>query len=104
MPKITVAAGPSNADAKPGEVGYIERAERKAAEVVAEAKAEVHVAEVWAEKPIAHLREAAKDRGLPATGSKADLAARLTEHDAGPGATTDKPETPETPATEEASE
>lgn len=82
MPKITVAAGPSNADAKPGEVGYVERVGHKAAEVAAEVVAEVHDVANWASKPLAHLRDAAKERGLPATGSKADLAARLTEHEA----------------------
>jgi len=80
MPKITVAAGPSNADAKPGEVGYIEHVEHKAAEVASEVAAEVHDVADWASKPLAHLREAAKDRGLSTSGSKADLAARLTEH------------------------
>lgn len=86
MPRITVASGPSNAGAVPGEVGYIERAEHKAAEVAAEvraeAKAEVHTVVDWTSKSLAHLRVAAKDRGLSAAGPKADLAARLTEHDA----------------------
>lgn len=80
MPRITVAGGPSNAGAQPGEVGYIEH---KAAEVVAEARAEVHAVADWASKPLAHLRGAAKDRGLPTAGNKADLAARLVEHEAG---------------------
>jgi predicted nucleic acid-binding Zn-ribbon protein len=86
MPHTTVGGGPSNAGAQPGEVGYVGRAEHKAAEVVkeavAEAKAEVHAAEDWASKPLAHLREAAKNRGLPTAGNKADLAARLDEHEA----------------------
>ncbi len=98
MPKITVTAGPSNAGAQPGEVGYIKRAEHKAAEVVAEVKAEVaaevHDAVDWASKPLAHLREAAKDRKLPTAGSKADLAARIVEHEAAqaPVETTPAPE------------
>lgn len=81
MPRITVASGPSNAGAAPGEVGYIERAEHKAAEVKAEAVAEVHAVEAWASKPVAHLRKAAEARGLDTAGSKGDLAARLAEHE-----------------------
>jgi len=83
MPKITVAAGPSNADAKPGEVGYIEHVEHKAAEVASEVAAEVHDVADWVSKPLSHLREAAKERNLSAAGSKADLAARIAEHEAG---------------------
>jgi hypothetical protein len=65
MPHTTVGGGPSNAGAQPGEVGFIGRAEHKGAS-----------------KPLAHLREAAKNRGLPTAGNKADLAARLDEHEA----------------------
>lgn len=96
MPRITVADGPSNAAARPGEVGYIEHEVVVVAEEVA---AEVHVAADWASKPLAHLREAAKNRGLTASGSKSDLAARLTEHEAGQAATEVAPESEsETPA------
>lgn len=101
MPKITATDGPSNTNAVEGEVGFIGRAERKAAKVAAEVKAEVHAAESWAEKPLAHLREAAKERNLSAAGSKADLAARIAEHEAGQAAAADAPEAP---AGKEASE
>jgi hypothetical protein len=99
MPRITVAGGPSNAAAKPGEVGYIEH---EAAEVAEEVVAEVHVVADWASKPLAHLREAAKDRGLTASGSKTDLAARLVEHTAaqaaaGPGGQPAETETGDEP-------
>lgn len=97
MPRITVADGPSNAGAVSGEVGFIEREERKAAEVVHEAAAEVvtevHAVTDWAEKTLAHLRGEAKSRGLSVSGAKADLAARLAEHDA-----KQAPVEPETPA------
>lgn len=92
MPRITVGAGPSNAAAAEGEVGFIKHAEHEAAEVAAGVEADVREAAGWADKPLAHLREAAKDRGLPASGSKADLAARLTEHEAGQQDTEQAPE------------
>ena len=34
--------------------------------------------------PVAVLRDLARERGLPVAGAKADLVARLAEHDAGP--------------------
>jgi len=83
MPRITVGAGPTNADAAEGEVGFVGHAEHEAAEVAAEVKVGVHAAESWAEKPLSRLREAAKERNLSAAGSKAELAARIAEHEAG---------------------
>lgn len=88
MPRITAAAGPSNAAAVEGEVGFIKREERKAERAVEKVVTEVrgeHGPEVvvdWASKSVAHLREFAKDRGLSTAGSKGDLAARLAEHEA----------------------
>lgn len=101
MPRITVEGGPSNAAALPGEVGHMPPAEDGAvaapegwtevapADVPHEARAPI------VEEPVtpqdapdyvsltqAELRAEAKSRELPAGGSKADLAARLAEHDA----------------------
>ncbi|TMC47282.1 MAG: hypothetical protein E6J20_19980 [Chloroflexi bacterium] len=99
MPRITVAGGPSNAAAAPGEVGHIQHAEHEAAEAVAEVETGVRDVADWASKPLAHLREAARERGLPAVGNKADLAARLSEHEATQAAT----DTGAEPAPEEVS-
>lgn len=91
MPRITVASGPSNAGAAPGEVGYIAPAEPEAPEVAAEAVPEVldepgpepdPAPADWASKTVGQLRKAAGERGLDTAGPKADLAARLAEHDA----------------------
>lgn len=82
MPRITAAGGPSNAAAVEGEVGFVKREERKAAKAVAAVEADAHEAADWASKTVAHLRKAAEERGLDTAGTKADLAARLTEHEA----------------------
>ena len=93
MPKITVAAGPSNADAVEGEVGYIksEPTEGEMAEIRGEHGPEavdlpdgttvVPADTDWASLSVAKLREHAKDRNLSTAGSKADLAARIAEHE-----------------------
>lgn len=106
MPRITVAGGPSNPHAQPGEAGYIEPADPGAWEwrgehgpelVELPAPADV-LPEGWTADPgpaagrladapdyglmtQAALRDEAKTRGLPSGGSKAELAARLSEHD-----------------------
>lgn len=101
MPRITAAGGPSNAAAVEGEVGFIKREERKAEQAVEKVVAEIrgeHGPEAvvdWASKTVAHLRKAAEERGLDTTGPKADLAARLAEHEAA--------QTPAEPQAEEAS-
>ena len=103
MPRITVAGGASNPQALPGEVGYIEPAESAPAitphwvaedgpELVIMPQGNTLLPAGWApaEAPtpdyasmaMAELRAVAKERGLSAGGSKADLAARLAEHDA----------------------
>lgn len=105
MPRITVAGGASNPHALPGEVGYIEPAVTAPADAASEAVVEGFLSpdaaallpEGWNADPVppavpqtpdygsmtqAALREEAKARGLPVGGSKADLAARLTDHDA----------------------
>lgn len=97
MPRITVAGGPSNPGAEPGEVGYVGPEPEEAAEgmhmigegdghhgasgltVLREAP---EPAPDYASMTQAALREEAKNRGLPVGGSKADLAARLADHDA----------------------
>ncbi len=118
MPRITVAGGPSNAQAQPGEVGYVppEGADTAPADGVRrlvdagyepeEVAAVVGLpdggdldaagvnehadgpadggaaAEVpHADKPVADLKAELRDRGLPVSGSKADLVQRLIEHD-----------------------
>lgn len=93
MPRITVAEGPSNPDAAPGEVGYTgpDVDEAPAAKVHGEhgpelvamsPDAAVVAAADYASMTQAALRDEAKTRGLPVGGSKADLATRLTDHDA----------------------
>ena len=95
MPRITAAGGPSNAAAVEGEVGLVKREERKAAKAVAAVEADAHEAVDWASKTVTHLRKAAEERSLDTTGTKADLAARLAEHEAA--------QTPAEPQAEEAS-
>lgn len=89
VPRITVAGGPSNPAAQPGEVGHV-TAEPAAAELRGEHGPElvglpdgtaVIPAADYASMSQAALRGEAKTRGLPVGGSKADLAARLNEHD-----------------------
>lgn len=105
MPTITVTGGPSNAGARPGEVGYIgleaehgpELTELPPGRFVEPAGAPAAAdedsgsadlppsagpASDHASMTVAQLREAAKTRGLPVGGSKADLVARVAEHDA----------------------
>lgn len=106
MPKITVAAGPSNAGAVEGEVGYIksEPTEGDVAEIRGEPGPEAvdlpdgaTVAPArtdWSSLSVAKLREHAKDRNLSTTGSKADLAARIAEHEAGQATAEAAPEAP----------
>lgn len=104
MPRITVASGPSNAAAAPGEVGYMAlEAERgpeltnlppagfvEPAAAAPEAAAAARgagpedlppadgPAPDYTSMTVAQLRDAAKTQGLPLGGSKADLLARLT--------------------------
>jgi len=103
MPRITVAGGASNPDALPGEAGYI--APELEPEVAFEGEHGPELAPLpapgtvlpqgWAPDPAptadapdygsmtkGALVEEAKARSLPAGGSKADLAARLADHDA----------------------
>jgi hypothetical protein len=109
MPKITVAGGASNPDALPGETGYIAPQPAPEPEPEPEAAFEgEHGPELaplpapgtvlpqgWAPDPAptadapdygsmtkGALVEEAKARALPVSGSKADLAARLADHDA----------------------
>lgn len=102
MPRITVAAGPTNAAALPGEVGYMEPAKATGGHTDVAAPAPeapaVPAATEGADPPTpgpvpgsapdyssmtqAALREEARGRGLPVGGSKADLAGRLAGHDA----------------------
>lgn len=111
MPRITVASGPSNAGARPGETGYIAVEAEHGPEltdlppagfvepVVAAPEAAAAAAGAGPEElppadgpapdhasmTVAQLREAAKAAGLPVGGSKADLAARLSGHAEGGG-------------------
>lgn len=104
MPRITVGGGPSNPDALPGEVGYmpppgddaavasgatapggwtqVEPAREARPAVAEDAEPPQPDAPVYTSMTQAALRDEAKSRGLPVGGSKADLAARLAEHDA----------------------
>ncbi len=112
MPRITVAGGASNPDALPGEVGYVEPEAAAEAEpefafegehgpepVELPAPHEV-LPEGWSSDPgpraggeapnyeamnKSDLIDEAKARKLPVSGTKADLAARLAEHDAAVG-------------------
>ncbi len=91
VPRITVAGGASNPDALPGEAGYVEQAaaEQNAVEIRGEHGPELTdmppgqtvTTTDYASMTQAALRDEAKTRGLPVGGSKADLAARLDEHD-----------------------
>ncbi len=76
VPRITVAEGPSNPAALPGETGYVDPGH--AAEPADE---NTPAAVDYTSMSQAALRDEAKTRGLPAGGSKADLAARLNDHD-----------------------
>lgn len=111
MPRITVEGGPSNAAALPGEVGHmppaedgpgdapVEEAPQDAPEAAsaADVPSVAHVSRapivadpVTPEADVPHyasltkgeLVDEAKARELPVGGTKADLAGRLTEHDA----------------------
>lgn len=90
VPRITVAGGPSNADAVPGEVGYAgpEPVELPDDGPVAAAPADTG----WQSMTLAQLREAAKARGLSGSGAKADVVARLAEHDNSQAAATSEAE------------
>lgn len=92
MPHITVAGGPSNAAAAPGEVGYVgpDPTETPTGQAVIEPSPEPETAPdgeaepadtSWAAMPLAQLREHAKSRGLSTSGPKADLAARIAAYD-----------------------
>jgi hypothetical protein len=98
MPRITVAGGPTNAAARPGEVGYIgpdAAATEDAAAPAPEAPAVPAAAQGtgpgtsptpgpvpdYASMTLTQLREQAKERGLTVGGSKADLTARLAGQD-----------------------
>lgn len=100
MARITVAGGPSDVRALPGEVGYIGPPRDAEPEPVEAAAPGGVLPEGWTSDPgpaadsavpdygsmtQAALRDEAKSRGLPVGGSKADLAARLAEHDAAAG-------------------
>lgn len=91
MARITVAGGPSDARALPGEVGYIiptdttEVPPSAAEGGYAAASGLVDLtppAHDFASMTLAALRELAKERGLGGAGSKAELAQRLAEQDA----------------------
>jgi hypothetical protein len=100
VPRITVAGGPSNAAAVPGEVGHVPPAEDAppgqwkgergpelielpaGAAVFPAGWTQVEAVPDYGSMTQAALRDEAKTRGLPVGGSKADLAARLAEHDA----------------------
>lgn len=100
MARITVAGGPSNAQAQPGEPGYVPPAEEAAdvpvtaadnppADAQDEPVSSVNdqpegvndPAGEHADKPVADLKAELRDRGLPVSGSKADLVQRLVQHD-----------------------
>jgi hypothetical protein len=99
VPRITVAGGPSNAAAQPGEPGYVqpEGADAPLEPVdAAQEPAEPDVSEPadgpadggdaatdvpHEDKPVADLKAELRDRGLPVSGSKEQLVARLVEHD-----------------------
>lgn len=96
MPRITVAGGPSNADARPGEVGYIGPQDVTQEDVAAhapeapavpaaagdagplEGDASSGPAPDYATLTVPQLREAAKERALPTGGTKPELVERLT--------------------------
>lgn len=100
VPRITVANGPTNPDAKPGEVGYIpppqETPASPAGDVAAAPEDPAVPAAATGAGPqaatpppdgpapdydaltVAQLREAAKERRLPVGGTKAELVERLT--------------------------
>lgn len=91
MARITVAAGPSNAAARPGEAGYIapEPTEQAAVRQDDAAQAPAAVTEPgtaattvsapdYPSMTVAQLRDAAKAHGLPTTGSKTELLERLS--------------------------
>lgn len=120
VPRITVAGGPSNAAALPGEVGHVAPAEdappvqwkgehgpelielpapaqvlpegwtadpgpdahASRAPIVADPVLPGADAPDYGSLPKAALVDEAKSRELPVSGSKAELAARLAEHDA----------------------
>lgn len=87
MPKITVHGGPSNEDAEPGQPGYVEPAdveETGGDEPVTGAATE----ETEAPEPVDYhdfnvtdLRAELAERGLPVSGTKDELVARLEEDD-----------------------
>lgn len=72
MPKITVAGGPSHADADAEEAAAAERA--------AEARA-VETRTDYSALSFKELRDAARERGLPTGGTADELRARLEDAD-----------------------
>lgn len=91
VPRITVAGGPSNPDALPGETEYtgpgpeaaptVEYRGEHGPELVDMPPGQPVAAADYVSMTQAALRDEAKTRGLPVGGSKADLAARLNDHD-----------------------
>ncbi|MEV7389621.1 SAP domain-containing protein [Streptomyces sp. NPDC091215] len=81
VPRITVAGGPSNADALPGEPGYIEPAEPAEDPTDAPAVDKEPEPVAYQDRPAADLKAELRQRGLPTGGSKTELVQRLTEAD-----------------------
>ncbi len=85
MPKITVHSGPSNADAEPGQPGYIEptdgeQAEETGAEQATDGDVGSEVVD-YNDFHVEDLKSELSGRGLPVSGKKDELVARLTEDD-----------------------
>lgn len=86
MPRITVAGGPSNPDALPGETGYIappEEADEVRASVeepAPEAEPEA-VEESYEDWTVEQLKEELGKRDLAKSGKRDDLVARLRKDD-----------------------
>jgi hypothetical protein len=89
VPRITVAGGPSNAAAEPGEVGYVPE-ETAVEETPAPAvEPEPEPESLYEEQSVADLKALCRERGLPAGGSKADLVQRLADDGPEPAAAED---------------
>lgn len=92
MAKITVAAGPSNVDAEPGQPGHVPaegveptEVEESAVETVDEGTDDEVVD--YGDFTVEELRAELADRNLPVSGNKPELVKRLAEDDAKPADT-----------------
>jgi len=87
MPKITVHGGRSNEDAEPGQPGYVEPADVEETggdePVTGDATEETEAPEPvdYHDFNVTDLRAELAERGLPVSGAKDELVARLEEDD-----------------------